>query len=278
MTLLALCGHWNFTICGLRIVETDHLIWRPNYPTTRITILAEVWLNHLSAREWASPSLWRDYFGQAEMILNAKLTLLDVSDPVKRRVASLDDAAAYASEFAPNQTSRHLFGKFGDIGIEFSIRQYKRPSPWPNSLVYHLSPAFMTNSDGAACITRLFDAGNRSLFAFYSFCDFREVVIRKRKKSGAVDINSELLGAFWLTYFNSAYVEFFGRHKFRDLPNCNFGELGQATIKLANTPASATDKLREGVMQTLGRDSFVDVEGDEDKPIGKFALTLEQLG
>lgn len=94
---------------------------------------------------------------------------------------------------------------------------------------------------------------------------------------GAVDIQSELLGVFWFTYFNAPYVAFFGEDKFNGCPGVERSGDGSITIVLGDSPTSVTPELRERSTAALGKESFVNPRDILGKQGGRSALTFPQL-
>ncbi len=111
---------------------------------------------------------------------------------------------------------------------------------------------------------------------FYSFCDFVENMVAKHKKNGyPVNIQNELPGIFWLTYFNSQYCEYFDlQNKNINLDHIkkNYG----LVIKLGDSPSNVTFSRLE-VEEILGKKSFVDPNDTLDKPFGKYVFLLSDI-
>lgn len=239
--------------------------------------MSELWIDHLSIETWQEPSLWTAYFDKAQQILGSSLTQLDIADPVKRKVTSLNDAGNYVCTFKAREDSRWLFGKFDAIGVELSIQHYRKLGHWPNSLQWHAPLSFLVKSENRERLKALFSLGNRTFKPFYAYSDDVSYIKSKKKASGAVDIRAELLGVFWMTYFNAAYVAFFGKEKFKDFPNVEYADDGGVTVFLGDSPDSVSSELREQLATTLSRQSFVNPRDVLSKPPGRFALTFEQL-
>jgi hypothetical protein len=239
--------------------------------------MSEIWIAHLSIDGWQVPSVWSGYFEQAQELLGSPLTHLDVNDPVKRKVASLVDAGNFVCAFKEQEDSRWLFGKWGGTGIGFSIQHYRQLRHWPNALTWHVPLSFVEKSENRQRLKALFDVGNQTFKPFYAYGDDVDQIAGKKKLSGAVDIQAELLGVFWLTYFNPVYVAFFGKDKFIDLPDVECGDDGGVTIILGDSPKSVTSEQREKAVAALGKQSFVNTSDILGKQPGRFALTFEQL-
>ena len=115
------------------------------------------------------------------------------------------------------------------------------------------------------------------LHTFYSYGDIATQLSLKKKSTGAVDIQAELLGVFWLTYFNDAYVKFFSAERFRDLDGIVSHVGNGMTVELGKRPNELSEDKRKNAALVLGKDSFVDVADLAGKRPGKFALTFQQL-
>jgi len=239
--------------------------------------MSELWIDHLSVEAWQEPGCWAAYFDQAEKILGASLSHLDIADPVKRKVTSLEEAGNYVCTFKAREDSRWLFGKFDAIGIDFSIQHYRQLGHWPNSLKWHVPLSFIESPENCERLKALFDLGNQILKPFYAYGDDVSQISSKKKASGAVDIRAELLGVFWMTYFNKAYVAFFGEEKFKDFPRVDFGDDGSVTLLLGDNPQSVSNESREQLAAALGKQSFVNPNDALGKAPGRFALTFQQL-
>lgn len=239
--------------------------------------MSELWIAHHSIDAWQEPSRWTGYFEEAQRLLGSPLTHLDVNDPVKRKVASLADAGNFVCAFKAREDSRWLFGKFRDNGIELSVQHYRQLGHYPNTLKWHVPLSFVEKPENRQRLKALFDLGNKTFKPFYAYADDVAQITSKKKSSGAVDIQAELLGVFWLTYFNAAYVAFFGSQKFNALPGVERGGDGSITIVLDDSPKSVTNELREQSAAKLDKQSFVNPSDILGKQRGRFALTFQQL-
>ncbi|MBI5092538.1 MAG: hypothetical protein HZB26_08865, partial [Candidatus Hydrogenedentes bacterium] len=133
------------------------------------------------------------------------------------------------------------------------------------------------------CARKLFDLGNQMLAPFYAFAEDRSWKAKwgepLRDRPETTYPQRELLGIFWMTYFNAAYVEFFGKDRFSSLPGVEYNASGGATIMLADRPQNVPDGLRDWVAATLGKQSFVELDTKYllPKRQGRHVLTFEQL-
>ena len=226
-----------------------------------------------------SKDIWLRFFANLENLLNAKLSHLDTNDPIRKKVASLDEAADYVCSIGEQEGSRWLFGKFtkAKVKVRISISLFKDARSFPNSVYLYFPEKAFDKDEESNLLYDIFVEGNRRFKPFYSFCDSDAMVTRKKKSSGfSVDLQAELIGMFWLTYFNRSYVEFFGQSKFEELPCKKFNLQDGIAIKLGASPL-LLDISREEAESFLGKKSFVEPELGFDKPIGKNALTFDNI-
>ena len=240
--------------------------------------MSKMWVSHLSVANWPEPLQWKSYFEQAQQLLGGPLTHLDDNDPVRRKVTTLDKAGAFMCAFKEQEQSRWVFGRFKTLGIELSIDRFRPGShQFANALTWFLPVSFVEKLENRQRLKSLFDLGNRTFKPFYAYSDDVAQIASKNKPSGAVDIQAELLGVFWITYFNAAYVAFFGKEKFQKLPGVEQSSDGSITIVLGESPKSVANDLREQAAATLGKQSFVNAKDILGKRPGRFALTFQQL-
>ena len=238
---------------------------------------SELWISHLAIETWQKPAIWTDYLDSAQRILDTRLTHLDVVDPVRKKVASLADAGNYVCAFKVRENSRWLFGRFGTSGITFSVHHHLQLGQWPNDLTWHLPASFASTPENCERVKALHDLGNRTFLPFYAYCDQASQIASKKKPSGAIDIRAELLGVFWITYFNAAYVAFLSKEKINELPKVEYTESGGVTAILGNSPQTLPMYFRERCVAMLGMQTFVCVEDMFAKRPGQVALTFQQL-
>jgi len=155
-------------------------------------------------------SLLVKLLSELEKVLGQKLSHLDVNDPMRKKVSDLETAADYICAIGEEESSRRVFGKFGKSKIELSISVFKEATHFPNSLSINFPEKVTGGNEGLSMLRNAFEESNRCLKPFYSICDSMDTIASKRKATGyAVDLQAELVGAFWLTYFNKVYVEYF---------------------------------------------------------------------
>lgn len=237
----------------------------------------EVWMNHISVQPWGDPNVWTEYLGLAEEILGSKLTHVDTRDPIRRRAKSLKDAGEYIVKFAAMENSRWVFGSFEELGIEFTVKNHVEISDWPNSFTWHFPRSYPESQAGSEILRRLFTIGYDRLNPFYGYCDYVGFITEKSSTSGAIDLERELLGAFWLTQFCGAYVEFLGQRRFDSFVKLMSHSDGGVSLVLGATPEQTPLLARDDVENILGITSFASSHGQLQKREGQFALTFEKL-
>ena len=233
--------------------------------------MTELWLIHFSVESWVSPKLWCDYFEGAQDILGTKVKFLDTNDPVRKRVTSVTDAA----QFVADHGSEQLFGKCQARGVGFSVQYFGPSEQSANSFKWYFEAP--TTDKNILDLQHLFDLGNKLLSTFYSLADSRIQIAQKKKPSGAVNLEMELIGVFWLTYFNGSYVNYFGADKVAQLPGIRWDSNGGGTTILGEHPTKVDPSVRRKLEEMLGSSSFVDPTDSRGKLVGQSALTFGQL-
>src|SRR5260221_11950817 len=238
--------------------------------------MAETWVSHSSVSAWCNPAMWPLYLSRAQFILGSRVTRLDASDPVVRKVTSLDEIGEYILSFNEFEQSRTLFGKFSS-GTDFTIDLHRDDKRWTNSITWYFPSELVTELDNLRRVRAIFDLGNDVLSPFYSYADDQMVISGKKRSDRSVNILEELLGVFWLTYFGRAYVDFFGQARFSDVPEIQFYLSGGATLVLGESPHAVPGALRQEWVKRLGEQSFVDPAGPYWKQPGRHALGFDEL-
>ncbi len=242
--------------------------------------MLHVQLMYDSIHLWHDPSTWAQYFLRVQELLGAPLTHLDVNDPIRRRVTTLDDAGRLVCAFERNENARWLFGEFRDVGVELSIQHYRKIEKWHNMLNWYVPVDYSCAAGRWESLRGLFALGSEILRPFYACADWQKIFasLAVRKQTfGALNVEAELLGVFWLTYFCPAYVEFFGRGRFGAVPGSRLAADGSMLVTLGADPDSVTPEDRENAAARLGRKSFVDLSDLVPKRAGEHALTFQQL-
>lgn len=232
-----------------------------------------------SAMNLCGLEVWHDFIVDLEGMLGLHISHLDVRDPVRRKAGDAKASAEYICGFDEGEERRVIFGKFGSSGVIFSISLCKEVVSFPNSFSISFPEKFIRNEAGLKCLFSMFSSGNRLFKSFYSFCDYEDVIFLKKKATGfSVDLQSELIGVFWLTFFCDKYVRFFGVKDIDGLPFfCSHGD-GGVTFLLGDSPCMESQKsARDVVERAIGVDFFVNPALLYDKPNGRFALLYKNL-
>lgn len=172
--------------------------------------------------------------------------------------------------------SGFLLGK-REHGFSITINknlQFKKP----NWISIFLDEDFFINEQHTKAFLdfaiQLFEWGNM----IYGYACHRDDFERKNKLSvptriegkliatGGMDIKRCLPGIYWANFFGGEYVEWFGTHKFKDLPAHTFQELpnqGQLVL-VAGSPLDYMQKIvieRElSIRRILGNNAFFDIQ------------------
>jgi len=242
----------------------------------------ELWIAHYSASSWRDDELWTVFFTKAQEILGSLVTRLDTNDPVRRKVRKFNEIGPYITEFKSKDNVRYTLGEFSDIGISFQVKIYKEEGDSPNSFKWYIPVAKLSELGGISKVLSLFETGNSILNTFYSYSDTITEVSKKRKPTGAVNLQRELPGIFWLNYFNKTYVDFYGKSQLEKVNSVLPAEIssyknGSLTIKLSDIPLNCINNARGISEKAIGQHFFVDPQDFSQKPEGKFALLLSQL-
>jgi len=244
--------------------------------------MTECWIDVLAVTPWIDPKVWFEFYCQAEEILSAKLSSLDTNDPPRRKIKRTEftQTGEFTTAFGSDEQSRWVFGRFMAAKVEFTLHHHSGlrsgERDLPNSLILYFPDGFCESDGGAEKVERMFDLCNRLLNPFYSFSDLRNIIAQKKKPFGAVNIQEELLGVFWLTFFNTKYVEYFGQEKMAGMPGASFDSDG-VRLKLAKKPNDCTELERKQLEVLLGAESFVDPKVTIPKSVGRSVLSFAQL-
>ena len=165
---------------------------------TAFTSLDEIRLSHLACVSWSNSDCWVRYFTYVQDALQEDITHLDKNDPVRRRVpaSKLSEVADYITAFDAREDSRWVFGKIATIGVEFTVRTFRQVKAWPNSIDWYFPANWFDDPARSKTFPKLFDCGNATLSPFYGYADTTGMIARKKKESGAVNIQAELIGVF----------------------------------------------------------------------------------
>lgn len=221
--------------------------------------------------------VWQDMFNQLEEAMGTKLTHLDVNDPIRKKVSTIEEAAKYICDIGNKENSRTVFAKFQKLDVEMTITLFRENTKSANSISIYFPNRIAGDCAGLAMINDIFVLTIKKTNAFYALCDMVSSISGKRKLSGfAVNLQAELIGVFWLTYFNNNYVEYIGASRFSELECQKADELSGILVKLGRSPA-VLRVSRDDAERILGEMSFVDPTNGDEKLIGKHALTFDLL-
>jgi len=242
--------------------------------------LDELRLCHRACEPWFDPAIWVRYFAAAQEILGANVTHLDANDPVRRRVnpGELAITSEYLTSLGPKESHRMVFGRMQAIKVTFSIDLDKNLTEWHNVINWYFPRTVWESESRLQMVQSLFQCGNSLLSPFYADSDVTRVFAALKKElNRAVNVQRELSGVYWLTYFNSRYVEFIGKEKFDALRDVDVTIDNGATLCLGKSPWAVTDDIRRRCEATLGANLFVDRTGLITKRPGQYVLTFDQL-
>ena len=239
----------------------------------------DLWMYHFACGAWSECDRWSHYFDRAQGLLEANITHLDQNDPVRRRVktGTSSDLANYVTALGKRENDRWVFGRIESLKVEFSIRHHREVRNWPHSISWYFPPQFQESPGCIDRLCQLFDLGNTAIEPFYGYADTKDRISAKKKPSGSVDIQAELLGVFWLTYFDSHYVNFFGTEKINGLKSSHVKIDGGATLRLGETPSQVPLGLQDDLQAILGQNTFVEPGDAFRKRPGQYALTFDQI-
>lgn len=202
---------------------------------------------------------------------------LDMSDPLQKKVSNILGEFKKYEKIFQNGTSITLHGNFVNSKIRMSFYISRRKEANLNSLDIIIPKSNSGYELTYIEVEKLFNFLSGKLEAFYSRCDLRDYVIKKKRADNfSVNFDCELTGVFWLTFFCSKYVNYFGRKKFSQIEHSIVDSFGGITLKLGRTPEEVRVK-RETAEIFLGKKSFVDPGSLEKKPKGEYALMFKDL-
>lgn len=239
----------------------------------------DIWITHYSLSSWALPDAWDDYFHAIEAILNDRLLKLDDVDPIRRKADTTKGEGSFVVKYGEHESSRWVRGKFDRTKVEIEVQHYKSGHDSfgrarENRLTIYI-PERLASVLGSRQLVELFRLGNEHWGAFYAYADFKTVVCAKKPSTPSLDISSELLGVFWLTYFGSRYCDFFDRSRLLNLHEATLESGGGVTIRLADIPGQVGLESRATMERELGELSFAGY-GLLKSP-GQYALALADL-
>jgi hypothetical protein len=131
-----------------------------------------------------------------------------------------------------------------------------------------------------------FEAGNEIfesllniLSPFYAYCDLQSnISAKKRPDFFAVNLEEELVGVFWLTFFSKLHVSHFGESKFNTLGDIQTKAInGGVQLCLDTTPLTENLKIRRETEELIDKQAFVDPQSSLNKPIGRYVPSYDKM-
>ncbi len=240
-----------------------------------------LWMSFSSVHPWDDAAVWDEYLQSIETLFLDRLDKLDENDPVRRKANVKNGEGLYITNFEAGV--RTLFGSFLKTKINFTMCYSKLGSEFIyNNIIFYI-PVSEELSAGPALdrLIRFFNLTIEKLSAFTAESDFTEEVYSKKSHDGySLDITTELIGVFWLTFFGTKYCDFFKRKTLLGLHGAVDGPANGITIRLAESPFQVGPNDRRDAETTLGKKYFAGLEPITDfnkrKAYGQL-LTLEQL-
>lgn len=223
-------------------------------------------------------TFWVNFFEKLEFFSKMKITYLDKNDPIRNKITNVNEAAEYIQNLNHKESVWWIFGKMGKtkkMDFVISLSANKGEDGTPDKINLSFENINIESEDELNYLNTLFVEIIKVFDPFYAFCDSILYIYDKRKRSGSpINIQCELTGIFWLTYFNKKYSNFLNINKSEVVSQqLNNGTL----IKLGKSPGEL-DFTRYDIEKTIGNTFFVDTTSTFNKPIGKYVLTFSQLG
>jgi len=232
----------------------------------------------MSVAPWTSAESWDIYLRTVEHILDDRLVRLDDRDPVRRPADTASSQGKFIVDFEKSHDRRWVSGKFEKSKVTFSIDTYREPVDAYGQPTRNHMTVILPQETDLGKIKELFDFGNAHVSPFYSYADLQPIITEKGKRhqrlTSGFDIERELPGVFWLTFFGPAYTQFFGTERLSSLTQAQMLDGGGTTIRLGASPGLLTFE-REQAENGVGPQSFAG--HGLLKQEGEFALTLAAL-
>lgn len=246
----------------------------------------EIQMYFSSLSPWNDSHVWDEYFREVEALLNDRLIKLDENDPVRRKAdTKADQEGEYVTKFGALEGCRTVFGEFAKSKIHFSINCNNEkidPSKRPiiNRINYSVPVSGQSmNEDQADVLAKLFAVTIERFGVFLAESDLTEFVVAKKTHDGySLDIESELLGVLWLTYFSPKYVSFFTKERLLTIPGAKEGPADGVIIRLATSPQEIPSGARRNAEKTLGERFFAGYERITDFNKRKLPGQLPSIG
>lgn len=241
--------------------------------------MGDIWLAHYSVVSWNSAMEWDNYLHSVERLLSDRLVKLDDTDPIRRKANMQAGEGGFITRFGEREASRWIRGKFEKTKIEFEVQIYKLGvdsfgRARENSISFYIPEKVALAVDDDRLV-KLFDLTNETMRPFYAYADFKNVICSKKPSTPSLDLSSELLGVFWLTYFDKNYCNFFGREKLLTNTVAKLSAHNGVLLRLGSSSRQVSVDVRLTLEAQIGSQSFAG-HGTE-KARGQYALTLSQM-
>lgn len=231
----------------------------------------EIQMSFYTTYNLSDYDVWAKFISFMEINFEAQISHIDSADPPKRKALCADDAANYISSEIKLGKSNRFFGKFGKSRINIQISAFQPIDSFPNEVSIFFPSSAISRLDGQRGIVRGFEEGVSSFKPFYAICDQIMRIYEKRKPSGlSADLRAELLGVFWITYFDSNYVRFIGEDKFSKIHHGRKNLEGGVMILIDDF--NAVSSFGASIEKLLGTDHFVDTASYSEKQPGVHAI------
>ena len=235
----------------------------------------EIVIQFFSRSPWDAPALWSQFYSILNVTVGEFPSRLDTNDPLRRQFNdySLKENSEYTCQFGPKEMSRVMFGSYPKNKCHFSLHIYKSLSSHTSSLNLYLP------SSKNELAEELFNQLSILLEPIYAYSYYqRHVSAKKRADFFAVDMEQELVGVFWLTFFCKTYVNYFGRDKFQYSNGVEASESDKGIIiKLSDSPITVEPDTRTLIEEIIGKNSFVDPKSTLLKPKGKYVPSYDMF-
>lgn len=231
----------------------------------------ELQMSFYTTNNLSDYDVWEKFISFMEKNFEAKISHIDSADPPRRKSLCADDAASYISSSIRLGKISRFFGKFGKSKIFIQISAFQPIDSFPNEVSIFFPLSAVSTAESQKGIVRSFEEGVSSFKPFYAICDHIMKIHAKRKPSGlSVDLREELLGVFWITYFDSNYVRFIGDDRFSGIKHGGKVLGGGFMILIDDFNAAAS--FGSSIEMLLGKDHFVDTASYYEKQPGVHAI------
>lgn len=223
--------------------------------------------------------IWEILFEKIVELSVVDFTHIDTNDPLRNKVASAKEASNYFSHLLPIKHDLWVFGKIGKpkkIDLMINLSNNEGENAFPDYIHLSFSRLDINKEKDILYLNNIFIEISKIIKPFYAICDLSKYISQKKnEKGGSVNIQEELIGVFWLTFFNNKYSEFLEIRE-KGIDDCIIEELDGNLIKLGETPLNLI-LYRAEAEEKIGKIFFVDPKFILNKSIGKYALSFKEV-